>query len=162
MLLTHCLSPGQQGQAAVTNYHRWSDFNNTHLFLMVLEAGSLRWVPVRSGSGEGPLLVYRPLSSCFLCRLSRVFFFLMFVFERERAWVREGQRERETEDPKQTPHWQQRAWYGARTYEPWDHDQSRSQTINWANKATPENFIFKPRASWKRNISLMSLLFIQP
>ena len=29
--------------------------------------------------------------------------FLMFIFERDREWAGEGQRERETQNPKQTP-----------------------------------------------------------
>ena len=53
--------------------------------------------------------------------------------ERERTWVREGQRKRETQNPKQLQalSCQNRARQGARTYEPWDHDLSRSQMPNW-------------------------------
>ena len=44
--------------------------------------------------------------------------------------VWKGQRQRGTEDPKQAPCWEQRAWCGARTPEPWDHDLGRSRTPN--------------------------------
>ena len=56
----------------------------------------------------------------------------------EREWVPAwgGNRERKTENPKQAPHWQQRARCGAETHEQWDHDLSRSQTLtNWATQA---------------------------
>ena len=46
----------------------------------------------------------------------------MFIFERERererAQMGEGQRARETENPKQAPHCQSKARHGARTREP--------------------------------------------
>ena len=54
--------------------------------------------------------------------------FNVYLFLRERA--REGQRGRETEDPKQALHCQQKGGCRALTHEPWDHDLSRGQTLN--------------------------------
>ena len=59
----------------------------------------------------------------------------MFIYFWERERERESwggtERETETEGPKQAPHWQRKAWRGARTHEPWDHDLSRSQSLSW-------------------------------
>ena len=46
------------------------------------------------------------------------------------TWVGEGQREGERENPKQALHTQCGARYGAGTHKPWNHDLSRSQTLN--------------------------------
>ena len=65
----------------------------------------------------------------------------LFLTERERqtqtdrAWVGEGQRETETQNPKQAPGSRLRAVStepnnGARTHRPWDHDMSRSRTLS--------------------------------
>ena len=57
--------------------------------------------------------------------------FIYFESERERERERagEGQRERR-ENPKQVPHCQHRAWHGARTQEPWDHDLNQNQELD--------------------------------
>ena len=67
------------------------------------------------------------LSSCFANCTSLLKMFTYFW--EERVWARRG-RERGTEDPKQALHWQQRAWRRAQTHEPWDHDLSRSWSLN--------------------------------
>ena len=65
---------------------------------------------------------------------------LIFIFERQRQNVsglgaeREAEREGDTESEAGSRLWassQHRAWCGARTHELWDHDLSRSQTLNW-------------------------------
>ena len=57
------------------------------------------------------------------------FFTVLVLTERERngGWGRE----RDTEDPKWALRWQQRAWRGAWTHHPWDHDLSQSWIPNW-------------------------------
>ena len=62
------------------------------------------------------------------------FIFLMFIFERERErpWAGEAQRGMGTEDLKWALCWQQRAWCGAWTHEPWDHD-----FMSWSHPAKP-------------------------
>ena len=59
-----------------------------------------------------------------------VIFKILFLFERETARTGEGQRERETEDPKQAPRRQHRAPRGVQTHEPRDHDLNRSLRLN--------------------------------
>ena len=56
----------------------------------------------------------------------------MFIFERERGWAGERKRERETQNSKQAqaPSCHHRAQCRARTHKPWDHDVSRSWTLN--------------------------------
>ena len=54
----------------------------------------------------------------------------LYFWEREKARAGEGQRERETEDPKRAKHWQQRAPGEARTHRSWDRDLSRSRRLN--------------------------------
>ena len=60
----------------------------------------------------------------------------MFIYfwnrERDRAWTGEGQRERETQNRSrlQALRCQHRAQHGARTHGTWNHDLSRSQTLN--------------------------------
>ena len=65
--------------------------------------------------------------------------FYLFLREREREKVEEGQRGQGTEDLKQALCWQQRAQCQARTHKPWDHDLSWSQTLNWLSP--PEKLI---------------------
>ena len=61
-------------------------------------------------------------------------FFFFFVFLREsRSATGEG-RERgrhRMQSRFQAPSCQHRAWHGAQTHKPWDHDLSQSQTLNW-------------------------------
>ena len=45
----------------------------------------------------------------------------MFIFDREKTQVGEGERERETENPKQAPHCQHKAQCGAQTRKLQDH-----------------------------------------
>ena len=69
-----------------------------------------------------------------------LFIFLMFIFERERAWMsacvcarahEQGRgRERGRQDLKWALCWQQRAWCGARIHKLWDHYLSRSRMLN--------------------------------
>ena len=56
----------------------------------------------------------------------------LFGFERKRARVGKGHRDgdRGSEDPKQSPFWQQLAGCKVPTQEPWDHDLSRGQILN--------------------------------
>ena len=70
-------------------------------------------------------------------------FFLMFIYfwEREKR-AGEGQRERETEDPKQALCWQQWARCQAWTHEPWDHALSRSQMFNQLSHPGAPNMQF--------------------
>ena len=58
----------------------------------------------------------------------------MFIYfwERNRVRVGEGQKEGETQNPKQAPGCEHRAQCGALTHEPWDHDLSQSQIMTWA------------------------------
>ena len=84
-------------------------------------------------------------------------FLLLFIFEKERD--REGkcvgasrvgverQRQRETQDPKQTLHWQWGTDSGARTHEPWDHDLSRSQTSSQLSHSGTPGFLHHIRKS---------------
>ena len=56
---------------------------------------------------------------------------LMIILERDRAWAGEGQRGRHRIRSRlQTLGCQHRAWHGAQTHEPWDHDLSRSRMPN--------------------------------
>ena len=88
------------------------------------------------------------------------FFYLMFIYlflrdrekereketERDRKRHRERDRQREAENPKLAPHHQRRAWHGARTHEPWDHDLSWNQVgrlTYWANQKPQEKDYFK-------------------
>ena len=74
-----------------------------------------------------------------------MFIYLFWERERERGsqsmhtW--EGQGERNGENPKQAPHFQQEARCGAQTHEPWDHDLSRNQ--RWTL-----NQLSHPGAAW--------------
>ena len=50
--------------------------------------------------------------------------------EKEQAWVGEGQRGRHrTWSRLQALSYQHRAWWGAQTHEPWDHDLSQSRIL---------------------------------
>ena len=78
------------------------------------------------------------------CRESWVqrFFFCLFIFERERVSRGGAKREREKERQRtwsrlQAPSCQHRAWLRAPTHEPWDHDLSRSGTLNWLATQVP-------------------------
>ena len=67
--------------------------------------------------------------------------------ERERAWAKEGQRERgrgryRTWSRLQALSCHHRAWRGARTHKPWDHDLSWSQRLNRLNHPGSLNFLF--------------------
>ena len=56
-----------------------------------------------------------------------------FIYFWERDSVQAGrgrEREREKENPKQALHCQRRAWGGAATHEPWDHDLSWNQELD--------------------------------
>ena len=109
------------------------------------------------------------LQRCLLAELYLAFLkhfnnFLMFIFERKIEWkctcmwVGEGQRDRETEDLKWAPRWQQTAWYGAQTHEPRDHDLSQSRMINWpSHPGTPVSNIFN---SW-RDAQLYETVFLK-
>ena len=59
-------------------------------------------------------------------------FFLIFIFEseRKREWAGKGQREKETQNLKQAPGCQHRAWHRAWTHDSQDHDLSQSQALN--------------------------------
>ena len=72
----------------------------------------------------------------------------MFIYfwDRERAWVGEGQRERETQNLKQAPgsELQHRARRGARTHRLWDLDLSWSRKLNrLSHPGAPRAYIFK-------------------
>ena len=78
------------------------------------------------------------------------FLFWMFIYfwERQTVWAEEGQRERETENPKQAPCCQHRAWCGVQTHEPqtmrsWPEPKSRVKCLtNWATQAPPKTTFF--------------------
>ena len=75
---------------------------------------------------------------------SLVFNVCLFIYL-ESTQAGEEQREREKENPKQTPFCQCRAQLGARTHKPWDHDLSRSRvwhSTDWATQA-PQALISK-------------------
>ena len=79
-----------------------------------------------------------------------------YFWEKEKGVERvgEGQRKRETEDPKGAPRWQQRARCGAQTHEPWDYDLSRNMMLNWlSHPGTPgmSNF-YDVVWKWKKHI----------
>ena len=61
------------------------------------------------------------------------FFFKFIYFETEREknnMSRRGaEREGERENPKQTLHFQHRAWCGSQAHESWDHDPSQNQEL---------------------------------
>ena len=91
--------------------------------------------------------LFSPFQSILQPTASVRIFFNVYLFwgEREhtRAWVGEGQRERETEDSKQALHWQQKAQCGTRTHEPWDHDLSWNQTLNrLSHPSAPLGWVF--------------------
>ena len=73
---------------------------------------------------------------------------LMFIFEKkgERQNVSGGRVEREGDriwSRLQAPSCQHRAWHGAWTHEPRDHDLSQSRTLNWLNHlGAPEKRCF--------------------
>ena len=85
------------------------------------------WFPWKNLLGQ-QIRIKEELSIVFLSFFNVYFYF----WDRERAWTREGQRERETQNPKQAPSsgCQHRAQRGARTHGVWDHDLSRSQMLN--------------------------------
>ena len=62
------------------------------------------------------------------------FFFLMFIFERERdrgqAGMDRERRRHRIRSSLQALSCQHRAWCGAWTHKPWDHDLGRCQTLN--------------------------------
>ena len=60
-------------------------------------------------------------------------FFFVYLWEREK----------EKENPRQALHCQPRAWCGAQTHEPWDHDLSWSWMLNWLSYPDAPTFIFK-------------------
>ena len=67
------------------------------------------------------------------CKLLKKFFFNVYLFlsERHRAWARERQRGRHRIGSRlQALSCQHRAWHGAQTCEPWDHDLSQSWRLN--------------------------------
>ena len=68
----------------------------------------------------------------------------MFIFERDGAQAGEGQRERETQNPKQAPGSELSAQSPreAPTPEPRDRDLSRSQTLDGATQAPPQKLFF--------------------
>ena len=94
-----------------------------------------------------PLLFGSP-SGVFWCHfLSFLNFFfnvdlLLRETETECEWVRGRHRVRHRiRNRLQAPSCQHRARRGARTHEPWDHDLSQSQTLNWATQA-PLSFTY--------------------
>ena len=57
-----------------------------------------------------------------------VYFLFKFIyFERERKW---GRDRGESKNPKQTPHHQHRAWCGARSHNPGNHDLSWNKELD--------------------------------
>ena len=64
-------------------------------------------------------------SSILLFYVLKYSFFKSLFILRERAWAREGQRERERENPEQTLLCQCRAQSGAQSHKPWDHDRNQ-------------------------------------
>ena len=65
----------------------------------------------------------------------------MFIFERESMQAGEGQRERgrhRTPSRLQALSYQHKARCGAWTHKPWDHDLSRSQTLNQLTTQAPQ------------------------
>ena len=110
-----------------------SEYNNEHLrskdhlffhFWTVHIAGRLMWI-----TEQIPFICTMGYI-LFLTLVSTSFFYCLFLRE-ERAWAGERQRERGTEDLRQAPPWQQRAWWGAWTHKLWHHDLSQSQVLNW-------------------------------
>ena len=93
-----------------------------------------------SHPGAAPLIIFnaRNFKHEFFESLSRntfilKFFMFIYLWERKKVGAGEGQKERETQNPKQDlGSWacQHRAPRGTRTHQPWDHDQSRSWTLN--------------------------------
>ena len=73
------------------------------------------------------------LSFFFLVYFIKIFFVLMFVFERERASEQRRGRGRGRHriwSRLQGLSCQHRAWHGTQTHDPWDHDLSQSRTLN--------------------------------
>ena len=74
-----------------------------------------------------------------------IFFSLYYLFLREGMCmqVREGQRERETEDPKQGLRWEHRTWHRARTHEPEFMTWAKVRHLqDWATQVPPDRNIF--------------------
>ena len=93
---------------------------------------------------------YSELYSFYSYKSSLKSFFNVFIYfwDRERQSMSRGGAEREgdteSEAGFQAPSCQHRAWRGARTHEPWDHDLSRSRTISQLSPpGTPKNFFKK-------------------
>ena len=88
-----------------------------------------------------------------------IFFYVFFFFFETKFWEKaqagEGQRERETEEPKQAPRWQQRARRGARTHESRDHDLSQSQMLNRATQVPPLAEFWKETCAFSLRIVCM-------
>ena len=75
--------------------------------------------------------------------------------ETECEWGRGRERGRHrTQSRLQALSCQHRAWHGARTHEPWDHDLSRSWTLNrLSHPGTPRNWICYPNLPQKKDPS---------
>ena len=67
--------------------------------------------------------------------------FIYFFWERERD-MSQGGAGREGERGSEGLCWQQRAWCGAPTHKPWDHDLNQSQMLNWLSHPGAPPFLF--------------------
>ena len=91
--------------------------------------------------------------------LKLIYFLNIYLFLRERTWAGKGQRERETENPKQAPGSQlsYRAWRRAWTHKPWDHDWAEVECLTCWTTWAPQLFGFylewsgKPLEGYKQS-----------
>ena len=127
-----------------------------HLFVMSLEHPLIWNISIAFSGGyfgitqpPSPLLFFNSMFLIwglfiFSCDQFQALHFKFIYFCFKRASGR-GQRERGTEDPKRVLCWQQRAWCGAWTHEPWDRDPSRSRMLNRLSHpaAPPNKFILR-------------------
>ena len=85
--------------------------------------------------------------------LKNIFLEFIYFWDKERGWKRETETDRyrvqqgrcrewgrhRLWNRLQAPSCQHRAWHGAWTHGPWDHDLSQSQTLDWlSHPGTPE------------------------
>ena len=76
-------------------------------------------------------------------------FYFSFKREKERTWVGNEQRQKETQNPKQAPCCQSKAQRGAWTHELWDHDPNWSQMPNWLSHPEAPRISYSLRSSFK-------------
>ena len=87
-------------------------------------------------------------------------FFNVYLFLRETEteckWIRGRKRGRHRiQSRPQALSCQHRAWCGAQTHEPWDHDLSRNQTLNWlSHPGTPSFHVFSSAFIYLFNVYL--------